>query len=214
MPRESLCVIYALHLGDGVYRYVGLTRLGAAGRLRTHRKIARQGRIDAPVYRWMRKHGWDTVQIDVLEEVATPHELDDREVFWIAELLSEGYDLLNCTAGGGGMRVVSEEVRAKLGYWRGRRMSPDAGNRRTGEKHHFYGRQHTAETRAKMSANNGMKRPEVSAKVRAAKLGVPRSAQTQGRMRLAGQMAPHMRWHVAADRWVDDCKYCEFESAI
>lgn len=213
-----LNVVYALHLGDGQYRYVGLTRCGARERLRVHRKHARRGVLDLPVYRWMRKHGAETIQMDVLQAVATPAELNACEMRWIATLAAAGHDLLNCTAGGSGLRVVSEEVRAKLGHWRGRTLPPGALNHRTGPDHHFYGKKHTAETRAKMSANNAMRRPEVSAKVRAAKLGVPLSEETKRRIRATKAQRPpvagnHLRWHVDRDQWADDCEFCQFEVA-
>lgn len=212
---DPSCVVYALHLGDRRYRYVGLTRLGATERLRAHRKHARQGRLDAPVYRWMRKHGWDNVQIEVLEAVATPAELDACEMRWITALSAAGHDLLNCTAGGRGMRVVSPEVRAKLGA----NKLPWSEERRalySGSGHHWYGKTHTVETRAKMSANNAMRRPEVSAKIRAAKLGVPLSEETKRRIRETKLQRPpvagnHFRWHVDLGKWAENCEFCRFE---
>lgn len=217
MATET-CVIYALHLGDGAYRYVGLTRLGAEARLHQHRKNARQGRLDWPVYRWMRKHGPEAVQIEVLEVVAAPQQLDAREAAWISKLTQEGCDLLNCTAGGGGMRVVSDEVRAKLGHWTGRRYTAEERAAMSGSNASFFGRKHTSETRAKMRANSGPKRPEVAAKIRAAKLGVPRPEEVVRRMRETKASRPtepgnHIRWHIQRDQWADDCEFCQVEVA-
>lgn len=213
---EPLCVIYALHIGDRQYRYVGLTTLGPDARLAQHRKSARQGRLDWPIYRWMRKHGPDVVEVTVLEVVGRPQELDAREVFWIAELTQQGCDLLNCTAGGGGMRVISDEVRAKLGHWRGRRYTAEERAARAGVNASFFGRTHTAETRAKMSANSATKRPEVAQKIRLAKLGVPRSAETVRRIRetkasRGPEPSNHIRWHVNRDEWSEACEFCLVE---
>jgi hypothetical protein len=207
------CEIYALHLGDHRYRYVGLTTVGSADRLWMHRKNARQDRLDWPVYRWMRKHGPENVHIEVLETVDSREALDGREIHWIDRLATEGFDLLNCTAGGGGMRTVSPEVRAKIGPRRGSRLSSEHLAKLRGENNHFYGKRHSPETRAKMGANNGMKRPEVAAKISATKTGVKRPPEVGRRISETKILNGHLRHCIDVDKWTPSCVYCAIEIA-
>lgn len=121
--RLSQNIIYGLHDGDGVIRYVGLSSNGTE-RLYRHRYLAKRGMV-SPLYTWARKHGVNNMTMTILEDVPIGdlELLDAREIFWIAKLGSEGAALLNMTDGG----------RRVAGYT------------------------HSAETRAKMSANSGVK---------------------------------------------------------
>lgn len=130
-------VIYGLRLRtETEYRYVGQTQFGAEYRLGRHRHMSKYR--DLPVYLWMRKH--NDVVIDVLEKVPEGDlkDLDAKEIEWIARLRSEGHELLNCTEGGKSSYTQTSEARAK--------------RVRTGADHYNYGKKHSAETRAKLSA--------------------------------------------------------------
>lgn len=102
MSEEAMsAVIYALHIGDHQYRYVGYTTKSAAERLEGHKYEARKGSTN-PVHRWIRKN-YGYVCTHVLEEIAgSRQDILTAEMKWIAILdtLKNG---LNCTAGGGGM---------------------------------------------------------------------------------------------------------------
>ena len=102
---EPKNVVYGLHNGDGVIRYVGKTVTGAAHRLTEHRwKSNKKDQSKATaVNRWMQKHGVDTIQYTLLAASADPHALNALEVEWIALLRAAGNDLMNHTDGGEGV---------------------------------------------------------------------------------------------------------------
>lgn len=101
--------IYGLHSGDGIIRYVGLTKNKLIYRLKQHRAAA-NGESHLPVHHWMRKHDPATIKIVQLEE--TDIDLGLREIWWIAELRHRGANLMNVSPGGdtwGGYSVLSPE---------------------------------------------------------------------------------------------------------
>lgn len=106
-------VIYAMHLGDSRYRYVGITA-HLRRRMSEHRHAARKGR-KWPLYNWIRKHGPENIYVDILQEgrFEDYQELRDWEVVWITSLRRSGFDLLNVTEGGEGrygVKVPQEQI--------------------------------------------------------------------------------------------------------
>lgn len=93
--------IYALHDGDGDYRYVGQS-IDIANRLRGHVRGAHRKRT--PVQCWMAKRlaSGGTIHVTVLEVVTNRNNLSSRERWWIRDLRGMGYRLLNVTEGGEG----------------------------------------------------------------------------------------------------------------
>lgn len=106
-------IIYGLHAGDGVIRYVGKTVRDVAGRLRTHRSHAKACSA-LPVHRWLRKHSPHVVGV-VLEEVPADGDWSVIEQAWIKALRSSN-GLLNILNGGEGAHevVFTPERRAKI----------------------------------------------------------------------------------------------------
>lgn len=98
-------IIYALHLGDGDYRYVGQTIQHLRHRIRHHLNDASSG-VQYPVHQWIRKHGRDAIHYRVLEYVQDLSILSEREMYWIARFRMEGMSLLNATDGGDGAHGV------------------------------------------------------------------------------------------------------------
>lgn len=92
-------VVYGLHSGDEVIRYVGMTTVKLSRRLYEHRRMAKLGQVNRPVYRWMQKYGPENVQAVVLEQLDGPEGLAELEIAWVAKL-RETNDLLNLTDGG------------------------------------------------------------------------------------------------------------------
>lgn len=155
------------------YRYVGLTAVGVASRLRKHRKDARKGASgDRKLLDWIRKHGPDNIRIELIQTYDTVEEMKAGEVYWIAELNTFYADNprgLNMTRGGDGfvggkhteqwkadqsaraaVRSLSDKTRTAIGI-------ANRGKTRTEEqKQHLReintGKKHTADTLAKMSA--------------------------------------------------------------
>jgi hypothetical protein len=163
MGREvSQFDVYALHVGDHKYRYVGVTTLGAEKRLGGHKRKSRNPEKNrAAVYSWIRKY-YDDVTFEVLETVELKEELYPAEIKWIAKMREEGYDLLNMVEGGRGSIGLkfTEERRAKQGKWFvGKKLTPE----------------HVEKSRI---ARTGAKRSdEAKAKMRAAKLGKAQSPE-------------------------------------
>lgn len=104
------------------------------------------------------KYGEDAFEWVVLEE-CTIEQLDEREIFWIAQKDSykNGY---NRTLGGGGSRgvVVSEETRKKMSIIAKNRdasiiekMRKTLTGKYVGEKSARYGTKHTDKTKQKIS---------------------------------------------------------------
>lgn len=107
--------VYALHLGDHDYRYVGLTTKSAEERLATHRYNASTG-APWPVYSWMRKYGTWNVRTQLLESVDTFEQLGEAEIKWIAIFKAANRRLLNLTPGGIGSAgyLWTDEQKARM----------------------------------------------------------------------------------------------------
>jgi group I intron endonuclease len=169
-------VIYALSADGQTYRYVGLT-VQPRVRLNAHRHAARHGQ-QYPVYNWMRKHGPENVRMRVLC-YASVDDLPAAEQWWITELRSLGYDLLNLTDGGEGNIgwTMPEDVRARLAA----HVKSEEHRRRISEA--MRGRTQSPEHVAKVvEARRGKPGPntgktfshEWRANMRTAKVGKPR----------------------------------------
>lgn len=103
--------VYALHLGDHRYRYVGSTTKNSDNRLYEHIYRANSGH-PSPVYAWMREVGVRNVRVSDLIRVTDPTDLPDLEICAIVQLLGEGFDLVNRTwSKGRGYEVRSNEYR-------------------------------------------------------------------------------------------------------
>jgi group I intron endonuclease len=144
-------IIYGLRLqGSSEYRYVGLSRNSPEKKLKGHKDTARRFLDDhRPVMNWLRKHLY-TVTLDVLEECPEGdiEFLKFRECFWIASLKQFGHSLLNLTEGGDGA-VLYERTEE----WR-----QSHSKFMSGSGNPMYGKNHSAETRKRMSqAQTGKK---------------------------------------------------------
>ena len=221
-------IIYGLHAGDGVIRYIGYTQKTAEKRLIGHKSKARTGH---KTHRdnWMRKAGVDSIEITTLEA----HEdvplwfLLSREVSCIAQGYEDGLDLTNGTEGGTGGQTFEWTEERKLSL----------SERMSGVNNHFYGKQHTPEARAKCGAKNiGNKyaegrvvSEETRRKISEAKMGTPSynkgkamSDETKKKLsdakkegyasgRIAKPIAnigSHNRWHVGRGIVKEGCSYC------
>lgn len=96
------------------------------------------------------KYGAENFEFNILEEVEDSSLLNDKEIYWIKQKQSNirqfGYNI----SGGGGNIITSEETKQK--------MSKSLKGKFSGEKHHMYGKQHSKETKEKISqAQKGKK---------------------------------------------------------
>lgn len=118
-------VIYCLTDGINNKKYVGQT-------VDLKRRIEQHKRDNLYVDKAIRKHGWENCKIEVLEECENREQLNEREIFWIAELKSKSPNGYNLTDGGNCDYNFCEEIIMKLTV---------AGT----------GRKHTEESKRKMS---------------------------------------------------------------
>lgn len=101
---KVLTVIYGLFdpRSPSVICYVGKTITGSRARRSCHIQDARNG-SKLNVAKWIRQLTAEGIQPDILEiEECTIDNLNEREIFHIARLRSEGVNLLNMTRGGTG----------------------------------------------------------------------------------------------------------------
>lgn len=200
-------VIYGLHAGDGVIRYVGLSTRGAQFRLMKHWECVNAGETTA-VYQWMRKHGKEQIVSVVLEE-CEQSALAEREIHWIKKLGTfrvEGGLGLNLTRGGDGTfgRVYSDETRKKIS---------DAAKARPLTK------ERVAVLRKAAEAKRGVPRTDEFKKNQSEKLK-GRVFTDEWRAKLSAakkntdthtknlKRAAHQRWHVNRNLINADCVYC------
>ena len=153
-------VIYKLTCLISGKPYVGKTKQKLEKRMSQHRYDSKKGSqgLGAAI----RKYGWENFTVEVIE-VCPVEQLNEREIFWIAELNSKSPHGYNLTDGGEGLVNPSAETRAKMSA-----NHPDI----SGEKNPNYGKKTPPETCAKISASNkgktkGKKRKPFSAEHKA-----------------------------------------------
>lgn len=96
MPQVKY-IIYGLHLGDFIFKYIGLTRLSLDKRLKDHFRDIYRNR-NPHKCNWLKKHK-NNVQIEAIEDfIYTVEEAGNREIYYIEKY--KGNKLLNKTKGG------------------------------------------------------------------------------------------------------------------
>ena len=138
----SYGVIYLITNIINSKKYVGQTTRLLEVRIAEHRRGNQY--IDKAI----KKYGCENFSVEVLEECENRKQLDEREIFWIAELNCKYPDGYNQTIGGAGDNICTQEKRAKLSL------------AASGENNYFFGKHLTDEHRAKLSISKmGDKNP-------------------------------------------------------
>lgn len=123
--------------------YVGKT-YDLAGRIAAYKCDLKRNRYTTVLFCSLKKYGWDAHKLEIIEEL--PDErLEEREIFWIAELKTyrpENENGMNMTRGGEGHRGTWMHDLERRKY-----MSETF----RGAKAAFYGKTHTKEWREKKS---------------------------------------------------------------
>jgi len=184
-------VIYGLYCScdscsDFEIRYVGQS-INFARRFDRHLRDAPHHAL--PLGRWIVKHGRENICYKILEEVENEF-LNEREVFWIAELdtfLKTNPRGLNCTTGGDSGHIgverpesVKEQIAATL---RGRTRDPEIALK-------------TKRTRHEREHQNGP--PKRSKCIFCYPDGRPEK-----------RWATHSQFHEPEGYWVEDCPDCD-----
>lgn len=223
--------IYAIRLTYDTsleYRYVGQTSRGVL-RLQQHMSDARNrgsGKYDTHKSYWIRKHNF-CVTFDIIEEVSNVDELNFAEMKWIHILKTKGYDLINQTDGGDGVRghTFSDDSRekmrqAKLGKPRtdetklkisqfntGKTLSQDHKDQisvsKIGPSNPMYGKQ---------AWNSGKKMEDLIEGYQHPHKGKTFSAEYRDKLSQAHKGKPnkgrHTRWHQNRNVFDKDCTFC------
>ena len=159
--QSALGTIYKITCLISGKSYVGKTKRKLEKRICEHKCNDSKGTSAIEVA--IQKYGWEgNFSYEVLE-VCPIEQLNEREIFWIAELNSKSPHGYNLTDGGEGLVNPSAETRAKMSA-----NHPDI----SGEKNPNYGKKTPPETCAKISASNkgknkGKKRKPFSAEHKA-----------------------------------------------
>lgn len=228
--------VYALSLDGQAFRYVGCTIRGVDTRLRRHRWNARNRPDAAPVYRWMVKHGIENVVATVLDE-CTKDDLGELEQTWIALLRADGFDLLNCNAGGVGIfkPATSDEARRKMSESQKLLWTPERRQHYSDLAYQTLARPgvmdairdwHTPERRAEQSeriadinrSRRGIPKSDSWREATAARWARPGERQRHSKAAAAAwtperhrrhQRSMHERWHVNRQIVNSTCEFCE-----
>ena len=90
--------------------YVGKTTRPLNVRIKEHCRQKNSSLID----RAIQKHGIQNFRVEILEECETQEQLNEREIFWIAEFNCKYPNGYNLTDGGDGLTGCPESTRQKL----------------------------------------------------------------------------------------------------
>lgn len=136
-------IIYCITNKVNGKQYVGQTVRSLEERYSEHCR-----KLNTVVGKAIKKYGKENFDIEILDSSLIIDDLNDKETYWIKEkntIIPNGYNLCY---GGNSTLGYKHKTTSKL------KMSATKkrlGNM-VGEKNHFYGKKHTDETRAVMSA--------------------------------------------------------------
>ena len=164
--------------------YIGKTKQKLSKRISQHKCDSKKGSLGIGAA--IRKYGWENFTVEVIEEC--PIELlNEREIFFIAELNSKSPHGYNLTDGGDGGKGYSpnKETRDKISV-----KLKSMGHKPPSQKGKTFSKEHKANISA---AKTGKKRKPLSKghkkKISAKLKGIKRSPETRARMSVAQKVA-------------------------
>src|SRR5271157_2988825 len=138
--------------------YVGQSQQTLEQRWTLHKSDAKKSYKNTHFYNAIKKYGTECWKQEILEEINDINLLNEAEMKWIEyyDTFNNGY---NSTSGGENGYIFSEETKEKL------------RQAHLGENNHFFGKNHTEETKEKMRKP---KSEETKEKISQANLGKKR----------------------------------------
>jgi len=111
--KNVVYVLYCTCHPFGGRRYIGVTTGELRKRIQAHLGEARRGKKNLLVYKWIRAHGTENIEWDVIDTAPTIEALHELERRYIATERDDGTPLANVTDGGEGVPglPVSDEQR-------------------------------------------------------------------------------------------------------
>lgn len=187
MARENLSAIYAWRNCVNGKKYVG-SGIDALERRNDHLYMLRRGRSHCPHLQaaWT-KYGEDSFEWGLIEVVADPAKLIEREQFWMDMLQSYdrrfGYNARPMAGNQLGLRH-SDVSRAKISASKKGKKQNLSDEQRAAISARHKGRKRSPETGARISAaNTGRKMsPEAIEKMAASHRGKPETAETRAKL--------------------------------
>lgn len=125
-------IIYKLTNNVNNKIYIGQT-VNYNERMRHHKESAfrvNSKEYSRPLYRAIRKYGWDNFTIDIIDNATTLEELNEKEIYWIKKYDScidngKGYNLDK----GGKNGLKSELTKQKMSKSQSGKLNPSYGKR-------------------------------------------------------------------------------------
>ena len=138
-------VIYKITSPSGKV-YIGRTK-DFSSRMADHKFDATSGRKDQALHRAIRKHGWENMVKEVIDET-TKNKIVALESYYIGKYdsIKEGYNNTINTSDGGNVWEGKEDTEQFKDF---KNLMSEVT---TGENNGMFGRTHSEETRAKMKA--------------------------------------------------------------
>ena len=162
--------------------YIGQTIRTLDIRINEHLKDSNKNNY--PLYRAIRKYGWNNFKVEIIDVDTTQEELNSKEIYWIKEfncIVPNGYNI----KGGGSNGKHHEETKAKLRLAHIGKHHTEESKAKMSKA--WEGRIVSEETKAKMRLATTGKHlsEEAKAKISALQIGRKLTEETKAKMRLA-----------------------------